>query len=599
MCALSALLASFIAGCASSPESPPIQAPAPIPRREEERTPHFSDVTPLSGVGFRHASSTRTFDYPGGAVTKLFGSGISIADYDGDGRPDIYFAGSPGALYRNLGNLTFEDVTLQAGLARSTSDEGRAGVFGDYDNDGCSDLYLTFAHSPNRLYRNRCDGTFVDTTLRAGVGYNGSSYSAAWGDYDRDGWLDLYVTTYATSGNPTGGNVLGFDAKWGEPDLLFRNNRDGTFAETTARAGVGDTGLGLAAVFSDLDGDMWPDLYVANDYGRNSLYLNQGDGTFRDATDRAGVGYQGNGMSADSADYDGDLRPDLFVTNIVWAKAVARDLGLADADMDRVREAAAARVRKDGGLRAFLGHGIPPDEDRFLNSGSALYQSNADGTWSERARQAGVRDVEWGWSAPFADFDNDGRVDLFAANGFVPTEGVDAIQGFAHLPDRLFLNRGDGTFAEVGAAAGVADTRDSRGAATGDLDGDGRLDLVVSHLYSTPSLYRNIAASGHAWLEVRLTGSCGPVSSVNCSNRDGVGAKVLATAGGQTQVREVKAGSGFLSQSDRTLHFGLGNATTADLEVRWPSGLVERAAGVAVNRTVEWTEGRGGPEEVP
>jgi hypothetical protein len=527
----------------------------------------FSDRAAPAGLTLR-----TTYGTPGKStyILETTGTGAAFLDYDRDGRLDVYLvngktletpAGSAplSALYRNRGDGTFEDVTARAGVGRGGWGQGVTAA--DFDNDGFPDLYLTF-FGENVLLRNQGDGTFRDVTARAGLGAPGWSTGAAWGDYDRDGDLDLYVAQYVDfdlaraplpgsqpncfyAGAPV---MCGPRGLGGARDRLFRNDGDGRFADVTERAGIDRERLrGLGVVFGDHDGDLWPDVLVANDAHPNLLYRNNRDGTFTETAFAAGVAFDEDGreragMGVDLGDYDGDGRPDIVITN-------------------------------------------------FQGEPNALYRNLGQGLFSEETWASGIGEATvscLGWGAGFTDFDNDGWPDLFFANGHVYPE-VDQRRLDERYAQRALVlrNAGNGRFTDATTAAGadVNAPRAARGAAFGDYDEDGRVDVLVSTVNDRPLLLRNESENPGHWIAVRLRG--------RRSNRDGVGALVTLQAGGRRQVREVRAGNSYLSQSDLRAHFGLGPAAAAALEVRWPSGVVDSVANVAAGRTVVIEEGVG------
>jgi len=530
--------------------------------------PLFEDVTRPAGLDSVIVSGGARKNY----VLEVNGSGVCWLDFDRDGWLDLYLVNGASLaelqgkakrtavnhLYRNNRNGTFTDVTAKAGV------EGRGWGFGcvaaDYDGDGAVDLLVT-NFGPNVLYRNRGDGTFEDATAKAGVA-GGTVWhaGAAFGDYDGDGDLDLFVPGY-----------LDFDAVKpefktceykgltvhacgplgyrGAPDALYRNRGDGTFEDVTEAAGVADKPLyfGFQAVFEDFDNDGRPDLFVGNDSNPNYLYRNRGNGTFEEVGAAAGVAFSADGKEMSSmgvavADYDGDGWMDIFVTTF--------------------------------------------SDDNYI-----LFHNDGKGLFSDVSYEAGVGEATvpfLGWGALFFDQDNDGLPDLFCANGHVYPE-VDGGKADAgrretyRQPLQLFRNRGGGRFEEDRAARALGN-HPARGAAAGDFDNDGRVDVAVSMMDARPVLLRNTAAGGN-WLRVKLAGA-GP-------NTAAVGARVRVTAGGRTQMAAVRAGESYLSSNDPRLHFGLGQASAAEVEVevRWPSGKLQKVAAKA-NREIEIREVR-------
>jgi enediyne biosynthesis protein E4 len=539
----------------------------------------FTDVAQSAGVTFRHESGRSGRFY----LPETMGSGCAFLDYNHDGRLDLFLVNSsrlPGfagkgpfypALYRNRGDGTFEDVTKQAGLAVDCYGMGVA--VGDYDNDGWPDLYLT-ALGPNFLFRNNGDGTFTDVTRRAGVEDSRFSTSAAFLDYDRDGRLDLFVCNYCVW-NPAL-NVVIQDANGrkhmagprrykGASSALYRNRGDGTFEDVTRRAGVySSIGKSLGVLVFDVDDDGWPDLMVANDLEPNLLYRNNGDGTFREIGVEAGVAYSNAGkaragMGIDSADVANDGREAIVIGNNSTE-------GLA-------------LFQPDPGPRA----GHPPEA------------GGGDGAFTDVAEAAGIFTPSLPFltfGALFVDLDNDGLKDLFAANGHID-EAIHYWQPNTTFAERplLFQNVGMGRFQEIGAAAGPALQAPivARGVAAGDYDADGDLDLLVSVHNGRPMLLRNDTRAGNHWLAVRARGVK--------SNRSGIGTRVTMEAGGLRQRGWIRSGSSYCSASDLVAWFGLGAAAKADrVTLRWPSGTVQTLTDLPANREilVEEPGARGG-----
>ncbi|HKY33273.1 MAG TPA: CRTAC1 family protein, partial [Candidatus Polarisedimenticolia bacterium] len=510
----------------------------------------FTDVTREAGIAFRHVH--------GGSGEKHYvetmGSGACWFDHDGDGDIDLFAVNSgrlPGykgdadvssRLYRNDGGGRFTDVTAQAGV----SNEGRYGmgcVAGDIDGDRDRDLYVT-NFGPNVLYRNEGGGRFKDVTAESGTGDPRWSTSAAFADVDNDGDLDLYVANYIDftleNNKFCGERKPGHraychpDEYNGVPDTLYRNRGDGRFEDVSAAAGVADPiGKGLGVVFLDVNDDGWQDIYVANDKTINFLYLNKADGSgsFQDISMTAGTGFSESGMpqagmGTDAADVNGDGRQDLIVTNLDYET-------------------------------------------------NQLYVNNGDRTFTDGTYRAGLGEVNFlnvGFGADFLDYDNDADQDLLIVNGHI----LDNIALFKEKltyaqPRSLLANDGSGFFKEVGPSLGpaFAEPNVGRGLAVGDMDDDGDLDLFVLNNDRPAQLLRNDggAQAGH-WMLLVLRGSG--------ANTDGIGARVRVIprgAGpGRTQTLEVRAGSSYLSQNDVRLHAGLGPASSAEVEVRWPGG---------------------------
>jgi len=513
----------------------------------------FRDVTEAAGITFVHEHRPT----PDKHMSETFGSGVAWIDIDNDGYLDLYFVnGAPGStnvLYRNNGNGTFTDVTARAGVAMADPRHGhKTGVaVGDVDNDNFADIYVG-ALGENALFRNNGDGTFTDITAKAGVAGDAGEWTSSVGffDFDRDGHLDLYVVNYldvAYDDTPYCGyrregfrtycNPTIFD---GVADRLFRNNGDGTFADVSARAGIANpAGKGLGVTFCDVDGDGLTDVYVANDLVRNFLYRNNGDGTFRDITYVAGVGFGTHGepqagMGTDCGDVDGDGLPDLFVTNFsdeLNSLYLNRGNGLFE----------------DATIRLCLGSGYGP-----LGFGTSLF-----------------------------DMDNDGDLDIHVVNGHI----LDNVEQYATgetyaMKDLLYENVGGG-FVDVSARSGAAFdvARVGRGQAVADYDNDGNLDIAISTLGGASVLLKGTGDSSGHWLSIRAVGTR--------SNAQGLGARVAIDTPEGRQVREINNAVSYLSTRDARLHFGLGRAAAATrIEVRWPSGQVQTLTDVAADQVL-------------
>jgi len=523
----------------------------------------FRDITRDAGITFQHhAAPEKKY------IVESMSGGVALFDFDNDNLLDIYFVDSltvetskdpraaRSALYRNLGNNRFEDVTDKAGVGHPGW--GMGVCTADYDGDGWEDLYVT-ALGGSKLYRNNHDGTFADVTTRAGVGVPGWSTGCGFADYDRDGDLDLFVSRYVKidlANLPQFGKdktcqyrgiavQCGPRGLPGESDFLFRNDGKGQFTDVTGQSGVADArgffGLGIA--WLDVNDDGWPDLYVANDSTPNFLYVNQKDGTFKEAAFPMGVAVSEDGAEQGSmgvavGDYDNTGRFSLWVTNF--------------------SEEYNALYRPEG--------------DHFTDA-------------SFRSRTAAVSLPFVGWGNAFLDYDNDGRLDLIAVNGHVyPQLDKARLGASAGYRQRklLYRNRGDGTFDEVGAQYGqtILEERVSRGLAVGDLDNDGRLDVVVNDLDGSPQVLHNEMPDAGNRLTVRLKG--------RGMNTGAVGAVVIVRTGTTTQRRLVQSGSSYISQEDKRLHFGLGKAAQADaLEVTWPDGTKTAIENVKANQILD------------
>jgi enediyne biosynthesis protein E4 len=523
--------------------------------------PVFADLTAKSGITFQLLSSRTPQKY----LIESMPGGVAMLDYDGDGFEDLFFVNGarlespmpPGAapdksdpkywnrLYHNNGDGTFTDVTVKAGLRGHSYGMGVA--VGDYDNDGRPDLYVTnFGH--NILYHNNGDGTFTDVTERAGVGAGGWSSSALFVDYDRDGYLDLFVARYLdwdfSKNLPCGAPERGQPA-YCHPDvfkpatyILYHNNRDGTFTDVSAKSGIGGApGRGLGSAFNDYDQDGWPDIVVANDAIAEQLFHNNRDGTFSEVGLAAGLAYDEDGhafsgMGVAFEDYDNDGWPDVFIGDLANQKyALFRNV-----------------------------------------KGSFQYASNSTGV-------ARVTMPHSGWGTGLIDYDNDGWKDLFVAQSHV-MDNIEYFQGNVRYQESLLLLRNaQGSFEDVSARSGAPfrTLQAARGAAFGDLDNDGQIDIAVTCLDGKPMLLHNQGSANH-WLTVNTVGTV--------SNRDGIGARLhLVSGSGVNQYATVTTGGSYFSASDKRAHFGLGrDRAVRSLEIAWPSGAVQVLRDVGVDR---------------
>ncbi len=515
----------------------------------------------------------------GGVDTKKFiiettGTGVAIFDYDNDGWPDIFIVNGttldplPGAqpptnhLYHNNHDGTFTDVTEKARLAHTGWGQGVC--VGDYDNDGFEDLYVTY-YGKSVLYHNNGNGTFTDVSEKAGVAGTGKAWGTgcAFVDYDRDGKLDLFVSTYVDfdlktapapgerascmwKGVPVMCGPRGLP--WSK-NILYHNRGDGTFEDVTTKAKIDQTNGHYAFSVStfDYDDDGWPDIYVACDSTPSILYHNNHDGTFTDTAVIAGAAFNEDGkeqagMGSTIGDFNGDGKLDIFKTN-------------------------------------------------FSDDTSTLYRNNGDGTFDDVTFAAGLglHTQYLGWGTMFFDFDNDGWPDLLLVNGHVyPEVDKQHLGSDYEEPRILYHNDGHGKFVDISASAGpgITTKSSSRGLAIGDLWNDGKLSAVVSNMNAAPSLLVNQVRTANHWVEIRTVGTK--------SNRDGIGAKIRVHAGTRTWVDEVRSGSSYDSQNDMRVHFGLGAATKIDwVEIRWLSGLTERFEGPAVDKIHVLKEGTG------
>lgn len=515
----------------------------------------FEDATAKAGIAFTHSFGSAKLS----SLLEGTGSGCVWFDYDNDGLPDLYILSgttlpaslttsplqnppSPphNHLYRNNGDGTFTDVTDKAGLSPDLY--ATAVTAADYDNDGRVDLFVT-GYGRSILYHNNGDGTFTDVTERAGIKVDGWSISSTWLDYDRDGCVDLFVGRYVKF-DPKYRNYYAADNYpgpldyEGETNRLFHNNCDGTFTDVTDKSGIGAAiGRTMGVTAADFDGDGWPDIYVANDKTENFLFHNRHDGTFEEIASDAGVAYGQDGEATSSM---GPIFADITGNGLL-------DLWVSDAHYNR--------LMKNNGKGGFDDIGIV----------SGLSQANA-------------QYVSWG--SGVYDFDNDGLLDILVFHG-----------GLIHLIPQehsVFRGVGQGQFTDASQEAGaVVNTRTvARGACFADYDNDGKVDAFVVNLGSPATLLHNVSTGTGHWIAVRLVGARTRTSKSG-SNRDGLGTRVEVWAGGRRQVAERVASSGYLSQNDGRLHFGLGTAVKVDkIVVHWPSGREQTLADMAVDRVL-------------
>jgi enediyne biosynthesis protein E4 len=543
-------------------------------------TIRLSEIAHASGIDFRHESPTLDpkLEHIAPHIAAL-GACVSVVDFNNDNNPDLYFTtsrfGAHNALYLNKGDGTFHDHSKHAGVgggALNRAGEGvsMGAVWGDFDNDGFEDLFVS-KWGYQQLFKNNGNGTFTDVTAQAGLRRWMNSNGAVWLDFDRDGLLDLYVTGYFRSDidfwNLRSTRIMQHSWEFainGGKNLLFKNLGLGRFQDVTDSLGVGSTRWTLAAASADFNDDGWPDLYLANDYGPEELYLNRQGTRFELA--RAGLQDDSkSGMAVTIGDVYNRGRHDVFVTNISEKGFLFQGNNL--------------RVN-------FL-----KELDRF-----------------DEVASGAVADAGWAWGARFGDLNNDGLLELVVANGFIsadstrsywysmskiagaqgnifedarnwPAIGTASLSGFER--SRLLLNRADG-FVDIAEEAGMTDRLDGRGVAMADLSNRGTLDVIIANQKNRPLIYRNVADHAGQWLELKLIGSR--------SNRSAIGADVTVEFGSVRQRQVVDGGSGLCSQNDRRLHFGLGAQRPGRVLIRWPSGQEQVVEGLRANQLHVITE---------
>ena len=572
--AVFALCASLLQAQEAHPPPPPPPPGAKAVTCSGRPIPQLVDDTANAGISFTHTS-----DPSKKYIVESMSGGVILIDYNRDGWPDIYFTNAPtvaeavadpktlggakslGALYHNNHDGTFTDVTAKSGLDKPCFAMG--GAVGDYNNDGWPDIYLTCLGG-NILYRNNGDGTFTDVTAKAGVADGRWSTGASFGDYDGDGFLDLMVTNYVDfrlndmPGFGSAPNCMyrgiavqcGPRGLRGAGDSLFHNNGDGTFTNVAKEAGVDDPDgyYGMSVIWADFNNTGRPDIYVANDSTPKFLYKNLGNGKFKDIGLQSGTAVSEDGSEQASmgiavGDYSHTGRPSLYVTN-------------------------------------------------FSDENDLLFHNDGDWNFSEDSYPSGLAlpslpYVKWGTA--FADFDNDGWLDLLTVDGHVYPQ-VDSLPSGARYrePKVLSMNQKDGTFCDASTQAGPAlmEKRVSRGLAVGDLFNNGRMDAIVGDIDGGPMLLKNEGISGRHWVSFELAGTK--------SNRLAIGVRLKLVAGGMTQTDEIHSGGSYLSQNDLRVHFGLGSATKIDsLEIRWPSGKVETVTNLDADKFYSVLEGQG------
>jgi enediyne biosynthesis protein E4 len=555
------LLAQGVAPRSVKPQAKPAPSGKPFDA-------HFIDVAAVAGLTAPVIYGRADFkDY----ILEATGCGCAFIDYDNDGWMDIFLLsgtkieGDPpeatNRLYKNNRDGTFTDVTERAGLRHTGWASGVC--VGDYNNDGFEDLFCT-CFGQNKLYRNNGDGTFTDVTKDAGL----LNESPRWGagctfvDYNRDGHLDLFVSNYLQfdlkhvpkPGANSNCNWKGVPVECGPRGLppayhsLYRNNGDGTFTDVSREAGISELreSYGMTAVAADFNEDGWPDIYVACDSTPSLLLMNSGKGTFSEEGVLRGVALSEDGM-----------------------EQAGMGVGIGDYDLD-------------GHLDIFKTH--------FAEDTNGLYHNDGKGNFEDLTRSAkiGVETRYICWGAGMIDLDNDGLPDLFMTTGNVYPQIEKTLPQYANKGPRVvFRNLGNGTFEELieEAGPGIAAAHCSRGCAFGDFDNDGDVDILIVNLSEPPSLLRNDMHGNHHWLKVKLIGTK--------SNRSAIGARVVVHYGAKKQAQEVLSQSSFYSANDPRLHFGLGSETTADVEIRWPSGLQEKLRGISADQLLVVKEGAG------
>lgn len=511
---------------------------------------YFQEIGSQSGIDFIHSIGDDDLDN----IIESVGGGASFLDYDQDGFIDLFVCSgnwvdgfskgnktensSGNRLYRNKGDGTFKDVTQKAGL--NTKNYGMGVTVGDMDNDGYPDLFIS-NYGPNTLYKNNGDGTFTDISRKAGIsGTRECSVGAAWLDYDNDGFLDLYVGNYlnydpaykyyyAPDGFP---GPLAYDA---QKDILYHNKGNGTFENVTDKMGIKDVdGRAMGVGVADYDDDGFMDIYVANDHTLNYLWHNEGGKKFTDRGTMSGTAFSQAGeatvsMSVDFADFNSDGLIDMFLS-----------------------------------------------DDRYCS----LYENKGNGLFDDKAYPAGIATAAGqyvGWSSSFIDYDNDGDKDIYKTNG--------ALKHLYGMEDQLFENTGNGNFRDVSVESGSWFKHEmvGRGACFGDYDNDGDLDAYIVNLDDRGVLLRNNKGNRNNWIMLKLEGKT--------SNRDGIGAKIKVITDDKTQTAQKISTTGYLSQNDPRMHFGIGKNTRVDkLEIRWPSGKIQVLENIDANRIVTITE---------
>jgi len=566
--ALLGLLSAGRVGAQGIAQGVPPPSNAKTIKCKDRQIPQLQDITKKAGIQFSHASAPEAR-----YIIESMSGGVLLLDYDRDGWLDIFFTNAPtvdgllkgqtahGALYHNNHDGTFTDVTEKSGVAKPCF--GMGGAVGDINNDGWPDIYLT-CHGGNILYRNNGDGTFTDITKAAGVADGRWSTGASFGDYDGDGFADLMVTNYVefdmdhppVFGKGSTCKYMGIDVQCGprglkgQGDSLFHNNGDGTFTDVSRKTGLDDSFgfYGLSTVWVDFNNTGRPDLYVANDSNAGYLYRNDGNGKFTEIAPEAGVAFGEDGheqaaMGIAIGDYLHTGRPAIAISN-------------------------------------------------FSDDNTPLYRNDGNWQFEDVSYAAGiglpsVPLVKWGIA--FVDLDNDGWLDLVTVTGHVYPQ-VDALGIRTKFRESKLVqyNQGDSTFCDASDQSGPAilEPRVSRGLAVGDLFNDGSMDLVVEDLQGSPMVLRNPGIPGRHWVSFELSGTK--------SNRLALGARVKIVAGGTTQTAQVLSGGSYISQNDLRVHFGLGSAKKIDsVEIHWPSGQIETLKDLDADKFYSLLEGKG------
>jgi enediyne biosynthesis protein E4 len=574
------------------------------PPREEPDVIHgdgFRECAEEAGITFRMSflpnEQGETFK------SNLYdhGCGVAIGDFDGDGHDDIYFCNQlgPNALYRNKGDGTFEDVTNKAGVALGDR-VCVAATFADYLNEGRQSLYVTSTRGGNVLFRNMGDGTFKDVTEEAGLKLVAHSQTAVFFDYDGDGYLDLFVTNTAkwtlNDYDKEGRYYPGIAELWemaGSPkesNVLYHNNRDGTFTDVTEKAGLKGMGWGCDVAVFDYNDDGKLDLLVTNMFGPSQLYRNNGDGTFTDVTKEVLGRISFGAVGCKAFDFNNDGKLDLYLVDMhsdMWITPRIDPRKMPASDVKKKYSRPSGKAYDFNPKMALEQEKRLRDVVKFRSDevifGNTFFKALPGGRFQEVSDKANL-ETWWPWGIATGDFDNNGYEDVFIPSGM----------GYPHYywPNALLMNNGDDTFTDRADQAGIEPprggeylkemiagnpaARSSRSAAVADFDGDGRLDLVVNNFNDRPYFFRNNFPKTN-YVAFRLTGTR--------SNRDSIGALVWIYLGNEVMVRQVHAAGGYLSQSSKTVHFGLGDRTKIDrVEIRWPNGEEQRIDGPAINQ---------------